>query len=135
TIDSAPGAYKLDISIGGKASFGFVSKYVKGKTVPTGNTEFQFKAAGLNFSSTAYDWLVVSGATKAQFRGTGTLNGAPGYSFRVTVVDGGKTGVDQFRIQIWSGTGPVYDNGSGTDDIDGSNNQDISSGQIVIHTK
>jgi len=39
----------------GKATFGFVSKYKKGATVPTGNTEFVFKAADLNFHSTSHD--------------------------------------------------------------------------------
>jgi hypothetical protein len=34
----------------GKANFGFVSKYKKGASTPTGNTEFQFKAGDLNFT-------------------------------------------------------------------------------------
>lgn len=37
----------------GKATFGFVSKYKKGATLPTGETEFQFKAGNLNFMSTS----------------------------------------------------------------------------------
>ncbi|MGH8245431.1 MAG: hypothetical protein ACREUU_03260 [Gammaproteobacteria bacterium] len=44
----------------GKANFGFVSKYLPGANLPSGNTEFQFKAGGLNFKSTAYDWLVIA---------------------------------------------------------------------------
>src|SRR6266849_5643421 len=38
-----------------------------GAQVPSCNTEFQFHAAGFNFKSTAYEWLVVSGA-KAQYK-------------------------------------------------------------------
>src|SRR5437773_686286 len=38
-INSPAGAYPLDPSLVGKATFGFVSKYLHGATVPTGNTE------------------------------------------------------------------------------------------------
>lgn len=56
---SPAGAYAPDSSLTGKASFGFVSKYKKGSSIPTGNTEFQFKAGNLNFHSGVYDWLVI----------------------------------------------------------------------------
>ena len=59
-IDSPAGAYTADPSLTGKATFGFVSKYKKGASVPTGNTEFQFQAGGFNFHSEAYEWLVVN---------------------------------------------------------------------------
>ena len=42
--------------------------------MPTGNTEFIFNAADLEFHSTSYDWLVIAG-TNAKFKGTGTING------------------------------------------------------------
>ena len=58
----------------GKANFGFVSKYQKGVNIPTGSTEFQFKAGDLHFKSTAYDWLVITGHS-AKFKGEGTING------------------------------------------------------------
>jgi YVTN family beta-propeller protein len=47
-IYSDPGAYVPDPALEGKANFGFVSKYKKGATVPTGQTEFQFHVADLN---------------------------------------------------------------------------------------
>lgn len=56
-ISSPEGAYALDTSLVGKASFGFVSKYKKGQTIPDGNTQFTFTAGNLNFHSTAYEWL------------------------------------------------------------------------------
>ena len=68
-IHSPPGAYKPDESLVGRATFGFVSKYKKGATEPTGNTEFQFHAARLNFHSNDYDWLVIAGA-RAQYNGS-----------------------------------------------------------------
>ena len=42
---------------------------------------------------------------KAQFKGTGTINGAGGYGFLLTVTDGqltGGGGTDKFRIKIWT---------------------------------
>jgi hypothetical protein len=74
-IMSPPSAYVANTSLTGKANFGFVSKYQKGANTPTGQTEFQFKAGDLNFHSSSYEWLVVSG-TRAQYKGVGTINGA-----------------------------------------------------------
>ncbi len=39
-IMSPAGAYVQDPAATGKANFGFVSKYKKGATVPSGSTEF-----------------------------------------------------------------------------------------------
>jgi hypothetical protein len=114
-IDSPAGAYAADPSLKGKATFGFVSKYKKGQSTPDGSTEFQFHAAGMNFKSTVYEWLVVAGA-KAQFKGSGTINGAGNYGFILTAIDGqisGGGGADKFRIKIWdknNGDAVVYDN-------------------------
>jgi hypothetical protein len=110
----------------GKATFGFVSKYKRGATVPDGNTEFQFKAGNLNFSSTSYQWLVVNQAgTNAQFKGYGTINGAGNYGFMLSATD---SSPDTFRIQIWDAETEVvvYDNGT---------NQVIGGGSIVVHKK
>ena len=57
----------------GKASFGFVSKYAKGATAPTGETEFQFQVANFDFHDTNYQWLVMAHA-RAQYKGTGAVN-------------------------------------------------------------
>src|SRR5918995_6503215 len=73
-IQSPPGAYTEDPTLTGKATFGFVSKYKKGATVPDGTTEFEFNAGNLYFQSSSYQWLVVAGGTKAQFKGSGTIN-------------------------------------------------------------
>ena len=121
-ITSPAGAYRPDPSLAGKATFGFVSKYQKGATVPTGNTEFQFKAGDLNFKSTAYEWLVIAGS-KAQYKGTGTINGAGSYGFILTAND---ATTDTFRIKIWdAATGNVvYDNNGDTA---------LGGGSIVVH--
>jgi PKD repeat protein len=131
-IYSEPGNYRPDTSLEGKASFGFVAKYKKGASVPDGNTEFQFKAGDLNFHSSSYEWLVVSGSNKAKFKGTGTINGEGPYKFMIWAGDKAWDGVDSFRIKIWTegnDDNPVYDNG----EEDGPGTQ-ISGGNIVVHT-
>ena len=137
-ITSPAKAYTVDPTMTGRASFGFVSKYQKGATVPTGETEFQFKAGNLNFHSTSYDWLVISGA-RAQYKGSGTINGQGDYGFLLTAVDGqanGGGGADKFRIKITDkATGAViYDNQVGAAD-DAAPTTALGGGSIVIHTK
>ena len=136
-IDSREGAYLANPSLTGKANFGFVAKYQKGKTVPDGNTEFQFKAGNLNFKSTDYEWLVISGA-KAQFKGTGAINGTGNYGFILSAIDEALTPstlIDLFRIKIWeiSSGAIVYDNNYGVDD-NGDPTTAIAGGSIVIHS-
>ncbi len=139
-IDSPAGAYKADKGLTGKAHFGFVAKYKKGSTVPDGNTEFQFQAGNLNFNSTAYDdmRLVIAGA-KANYKGTGKINGAGNYGFMVSAVDGqanGGGGVDKFRIKIWdrdNGDAVVYDNNVLNADESAEPATALGGGSIVIH--
>jgi hypothetical protein len=127
-IDSPAGAYKPDENLSGKATFGFVSKYKKGATVPEGNTEFLFHAAGMNFHSNTYEWLVVTGSNYAMFKGVGTINGMGEYKF---IIWAGDNLTDTFRIKIWEedeyGVETViYDNGT---------DRPIGGGSIVIHKK
>ena len=135
-INSPLGAYAPDPSLTGKATFGFVSKYQKGATVPTGNTQFKFHAAGMDFRSTSYQWLVIAGA-KAQYKGSGTINGSGDYGFLLTAIDGqvnGGGGIDKFRIKIWdkASGGRVYDNQMNAPD-DADPTTAIQGGSIVIH--
>jgi hypothetical protein len=141
TITSAAGAYPADPTLTGTAHFGFVSKYKKGANVPDGQTQFKFQVADFDFNSTAYEWLVVAGA-KAQYKGTGTVNGSGNFGFLLSAVDGqvnGGGGVDKFRIKIWDINNAglvVYDNNLGaSEDIDSANPQAITHGSIVIHSQ
>jgi VCBS repeat-containing protein len=130
-IDSPAGAYLPDPSLAGKATFGFVSKYKKGASVPTGTTQFQFDVAGLSFYSETYEWLLVNKAgTNAQFKGSGLINdgldpNGNEYRFMLWAADGSP---DTFRIRIWwedAVEHDVYDNGT---------DQAIGGGGIVVHT-
>jgi hypothetical protein len=135
-INSPPRAYVPNPALVGKATFAFVSKYQKGATVPSGQTDFEFQVANLSFESSTYYWLVVSGP-KAQYKGTGTINGAGSFGFLLTAIDGqlsGGGGVDKFRIKIFdNATGNlVYDNQLGAADTADPTTA-IAGGSIVIH--
>jgi YVTN family beta-propeller protein len=113
-IASPAGASTADPTLSGRATFGFVSRYERGATVPSGMTEFAFQLADLRFRSSSYAWLVVAGS-RAQFKGTGTINDQGSYGFMITAVDGGpgNRGGDRFRIKIWdrdTDDAVVYDN-------------------------
>jgi hypothetical protein len=120
----------------GNARFGFVSRYNRGATVPSGRTDFIFRAGNFDFESTAYHWLLVNqDGRNAQFRGEGLINGALSksglYQFMLWAGDeAGPVGEDTFRIKIWFEDGAqetvVYDNGF---------NQPISSGNIKVQTR
>ncbi len=137
-IDSPAGAYVDNPDLTGKANFGFVSKYAKGKTTPEGNTQFSFKVADLKFHSTSYDWLVIAGA-HAKYKGSGMINNSGDYGFMLTATDGQVNGggdVDKFRIKIWrkdANETVVYDNQLGAPD-DADATDEIEGGSIVIHS-
>jgi hypothetical protein len=132
-INSPAGAYAPSPAATGKATFGFVAKYKPGANAPDGNTEFNFKAGGFDFRSTGYDWLVVAGS-KAQYRGTGTVNGSAGYGFLLTAYD---DSTDRIRLKVWDASNTVvYDNRRGSsDDVDTADPQALGGGSIVVHRK
>ena len=78
-----------------------------------------------NFKSTAYEWLVVAGS-KAQFKGTGTINGGGNYTFQLFANDNTPGSSDAFRIKIW-------ETATGTMIFDNKSDQAIGGGSIVVH--
>ena len=127
-IASPLGAYKPDPTLAGTAMFGFVSKYQKGKTTPSGHTEFRFRTADLRFQSSSFEWLVVTGGDYAKLKGVGAINGTGEYKFMIWASDGDP---DTFRIKIWE------EDESGVETViyDNETDQAITGGSIVIHRK
>jgi hypothetical protein len=135
-IDSPKGAYPADPTLTGKATFGFVCKYLKHHEVPVGQTAFVFRVFRLNFYSTSYDWLVVA-RPRAWYMGEGRVTGVGKCRFMVSLIDGdlpGGDGIDRFRIRIWNpATGAViYDNQPGAADF-ADPTTPVAGGSIVIH--
>jgi hypothetical protein len=139
-ITSPAGAYSPNPALTGTATFGFVSKYQKGATVPSGHTEFQFDAAGMNFASTSYKWMVIAGS-RVQYQGTGTINRTGSYTFMLTAIDGDMNGPqsssnDKFRIKIMDNNNNgalVYDNQLGAVDTSDPTTT-LGGGNIIIHS-
>ena len=133
-LQSPAGAYtpgdSTDPDVVGRAHFAFVSKYQKGANVPTGNTSFRFSAADLDFASTSYEWMVISGS-KVTYKGEGTVNGSGGYAFFLSAVD--EAGGDKLRVKIWAkATGEVlYDNQAG-ETVTGTARTVIDAGQVSV---
>jgi hypothetical protein len=90
----------------------------------------------MSFKSTSYDWLVVPGNNRAQYKGSGTINGAGNYGFMLTLYDGGNSG-DTFRIKIWdkdASNAIVYDSGTNLSNDMTVGLLPLGSGSIIIHT-
>ncbi len=86
----------------------------------------------MSFKSTGHDRLVIAGA-RAQHKGVGSINGQPGFTFLLTVVDGQLVNsVDLFRLKIWDSEGTVYDNNLGAEDGEDPTTV-IAGGSIIIH--
>ena len=93
SLASPPGAYRQFPGLAGRARFSaWINAEGTGQK-PTGQTRFDLAKAGLHFESTGYDWLNVQGV-RAHYQGSGSLNGAGGYTFRVTLIDGAGDGGD-----------------------------------------
>ena len=135
---SPAGAYRAAPKLSGKVSYGFTSRYFKNATNPKGETQFEFKLAGLEFNALSLDYLVISGA-RAQFKGSGKLNGQASYNFILTVIDGqlsGGGGTDRIRMKIWDKTtgSVVYDSQPGASDTANPTTAVGAGGSIVIAT-
>ena len=115
-LESPAGALASDGSASGRAFFGFLARYGKDATSVVAHPGFRLRVQGFDFESTAYDWLVITGA-KAQLRGSGRVNGSGSYTFQIAAIDGqiGSSETDRLRIRIWDGASGllVYDNERG----------------------
>jgi hypothetical protein len=136
-ITSPAGALVGQPTVTGKGNFGFNTKYRRDGTLQS-ETEFELAAGSFHFFSNNAQWLVIN-SPKAQYQGTGTVEGSTHqYRFILTVIDGqltGGGGIDKFRLQIWdidNGNALVYDNQMG-DPTNATPTMPLGGGSIVIH--
>ena len=125
----------MNTVLSGKANFGFVSRYKKGQSTPSGDTKFKFKSGDFKFQSTAYDWLVITGSDCAKYKGEGIVGDGIVHGFMLTACDNSKSGdADTFWIKIWLADGSVvYDNMLGSADDGSYEGTNIDGGDIRVH--
>jgi predicted extracellular nuclease len=120
----------------GKAEFSFDAKYVKRNPYPVATVSYVIESAGLTFTGSSYDWLVVAGRY-SWLHGTGVYNGMAGYTFLLSTEDGnvrlGGNGIDTFRIQIWDASGVlVHDSEPGAAEY-AVPTTPLGGGSITVH--
>ena len=109
---SPAGASRLAPNRSGIATFAFTLPGTQDAARLPGQSGVEFSAAGLRFHGTAIDTVATQDG-RLQYRGSGNVNGAPGYRFLLSAAPGGTTNL---RIRIWHeapGTGADivdYDN-------------------------
>jgi hypothetical protein len=136
---SPTGALIGNPTVTGAASFGFTAQYDNsGNVVPQGNkwaslTLKNGNTTYVNFNTTAYTSLVVSGA-KVTLQGAGTYNGNSGYRVLITAIDGTQTGgQDLVRYQIKNSLGTVvYDTQPGAA-LTAEPTTPVSKGKITVN--
>lgn len=139
-FNSPAGALTADPSAADKLTLEFNPDYLPGDTGPTvsgGKVSATLHGSAFSLDSTTLDWLVVTPDDKVAVKGTGTVNGQPGYGF----VAYGFNNPDKVRLVVWplsSGPYPqqtlTYDNRAGADyDLDLSNPQPLDGGSLQIH--
>jgi len=102
-FDSPPGSYLPSPATESRAVLSFLAQYQRrNSTIPSGHTQFRLQTPRFTFTSQSYDWLVIAG-TKAQYAGSGKVNGMGNYGFVLTANDGSAATnwVDTVRLKIW----------------------------------
>lgn len=118
-----------DPATGAKAMFGVSVKY-QGDT-PAGNVRLSIKNLNFDFDAISISSLVTASG-KATLRGSGTLNGASGYTFLTTGIDSSLTGGQTIRFQIKdSSNNVVYDAQPGAPDT--ADPTTSVTGHIIVH--
>ena len=84
-----------------------------------------------------YEWLVITNH-RAQFKGSGNINGEGDYGFMLMAIDGNLTpsqDLNSLRIKIWDKATDtiVYDNQMDKSDTE-DDTTELGGGSIVIHS-
>jgi len=89
--------------VGKKATCGFVSEFVEGAAAPAGNVTYQDHDTGMTVKSIALVAMGIVG-NQAWIHGTCEIEGQPGHSFRIHVIDNGEPGdTDVFEFDLETG--------------------------------
>lgn len=134
-IQSSNGAVANDGSKSGQGEFRLNARIKKGGELQ-GRASFSFKNGNIDFQSTSYSRIIVSGNT-AKVSGTGTVNGSGGNEFYISVVDEKSTGrnrvADKYRLRIVDSATRevVYDNQMG-DSEEAKATYPITNGNILV---
>lgn len=96
-LQSPSGASRRAPNRAGIATFAFVSPRSQAEAVQPDGAKVAFDAAGLSFRSVHIDTVALRDG-RVQYRGSGTVNGAPGHRFLLTATPGAKANL---RIRIW----------------------------------
>jgi probable HAF family extracellular repeat protein len=107
-IESPAGANKNDPGQAGRAVFGFFAPGTTSAKSTAAKALLQFHVGTLNFRSESIK-PVAAQRTRAQFEGSGKINGAGDYRFKLTTTAGSAAGQGQpnrFGLKIWH-TDPV----------------------------
>lgn len=129
---SPRGAYRQQPMHSGPAQFGVLAGTASGR-----KGLLRFHVAKLSFASVAYDTLSVAGG-RAQYRGSGTLNGAGNYRFALEAV-GAAASRGRLRMKIWhvdprSKAAVVdYDNQDTAAAAIAGDGSTVAGGSIVVH--
>lgn len=92
--------YNMPVSPSYRATF---SLNIAGPVGPGGTLQYVYSQTRMTFASTAVTQVLVAGNTYT-IQGTGTVNGAPGYTYTATAADGAP---DRLGIEIRRANGSV----------------------------
>jgi hypothetical protein len=128
--DPAAGQVTGNGTYGVGTAFSLSARYRPSGTTLSGTTTFS--APGVSFASTSTSWLIVSG-NRGTYSGSGTYNGTGGFTYLVSVLDGGVPGSkDRIRLQVSDSTGTVvYDTQPGAS-IDALPTTALTSGNVIV---
>lgn len=133
TFHAPPGSFPFQSTVADDVDFQFMAAYKKGQTTPTGKTLLQFRTRQWRLESANYEYLLVTGSNRAQFRGSGVMKityGADPADFELYPVKfqiWASADNQTVRVRIWEPAGnerTYFD----------SSDQPLRTGRIVVHT-
>jgi len=98
-FESPAGANRKDLGQPGRATFSLFAPPATGASASAAKARLQFRVGTLNFRSENME-QVAAQATRAQFEGSGKINGAGDYRFRLSTT-AGQGQPDRIGLKIW----------------------------------